>query len=982
MKSRQKRQLTLSLAFFLTVMLFCMLKAGAAETPLPSLPTTNIGHGPSDATVVIGLREDGGASYVTSVSAGTPVEISASIKADPEHIGQQADIFVARRIGKVFTIKNTDGVYVPWNKKIPELVPALEAVELTETIDVDVFSGELTETGPLFIYVAYMPYGSDGLIYNHKPGRFEITEKVPTPYEYFEANIAHRIIGTRCVVCHTAGGVADGRTSLLYERDADSAKLNFDILNEFFNSTDNAVDYILSKASGGEEHTGGIQLPVGSGDYKLLEQFLLLLDGAGGALGTPAGGDFFAAVTLQSRQETLRRAAILLAGRVPTESEKQAVASGNDATLRQVVKGLMEGENFHEFLLDAANDRLLVRGLGRDTRIIRECIECFPVFANALHDAEKRRVENGLAYPEQALNRQMDKAMIESPLELIAWVVENDLPFSEILTADYMMLNPLLNEMLGGTATFDDPDELWQYRPGKVEGMYLRDASMEVVFEQGIAAGRVDDPGDLHTVLPHAGVLSSRAFLTRYPTTATNRNRARARWTYYHFLDVDIERSAQRTTDPEALSDTNNPTMNNPNCSICHERMDPVAGAFQNYAPQGQYRAAFGGTDSLDDFYKYPEDGMTLYRDGDTWYRDMRAPGYLQKTAPDAANSLQWLAGEIVDDPGFLTAAVKFWWPAVTGGDVLLAPEVVTDADYAARLLAFEAQNSTIEALAASFQTSGMNVKDLLADLVMSPWFRAGTVADSELSPEITLAHEIAGLGGEKLLTPEQLQRKTRTLTGYTWLNIWNLFDNETYTDAMDRLYGKYYGGIDSNAVTTRTRQMTPMMGTVPIVHALEVSCPVVLREFILPDSRRKLFGGITPEATPENGENAIRQKLAELHEIMLGGTYAADDPAIDETYGLFVDSWNERRNSGIEPSLFNSVDYCPWGLDFTFGEGLDFEGGYVTLQIQTDGKPVLQYNEDFLPYLVEKARDPLYTKQAWRTVLAYLLSHYDYLYE
>ena len=59
--------------------------------------------------------------------------------------------------------------------------------------------------------------------------------------------------------------------------------------------------------------------------------------------------------------------------------------------------------------------------------------------------------------------------------------------------------------------------------------------------------------------LPHAGVLSTQAWLARYPSTDTNRNRARARWTYFHFLGVDIEKSAPRTTDPDALADTNNP---------------------------------------------------------------------------------------------------------------------------------------------------------------------------------------------------------------------------------------------------------------------------------------------------------------------------------------------------------------------------------------------------------------------------------------
>ena len=40
--------------------------------------------------------------------------------------------------------------------------------------------------------------------------------------------------------------------------------------------------------------------------------------------------------------------------------------------------------------------------------------------------------------------------------------------------------------------------------------------------------------------IPQAGLLTSLMLLNRYPTTATNRNRARARVVYDLFLDVDI----------------------------------------------------------------------------------------------------------------------------------------------------------------------------------------------------------------------------------------------------------------------------------------------------------------------------------------------------------------------------------------------------------------------------------------------------------
>ena len=130
------------------------------------------------------------------------------------------------------------------------------------------------------------------------------------------------------------------------------------------------------------------------------------------------------------------------------------------------------------------------------------------------------------------------------------------------------------------------------------------------VFENNPDFGhRVVDPGNLSTDYPHAGILNTTVFLLRYPTTPTNRNRARSRWTYYHFLGLDIEKSASRTTDPVALADTDNPTMKNPSCTVCHRVMDPVAGTFQNYGEKGEYRDQHKGLDSLDGFYKYPPDG-------------------------------------------------------------------------------------------------------------------------------------------------------------------------------------------------------------------------------------------------------------------------------------------------------------------------------------------------------------------------------------
>ena len=43
------------------------------------------------------------------------------------------------------------------------------------------------------------------------------------------------------------------------------------------------------------------------------------------------------------------------------------------------------------------------------------------------------------------------------------------------------------------------------------------------------------------TVVPSAGVISTHAFLARYPSTNTNVNRKRARFVFDYFLGIDIE---------------------------------------------------------------------------------------------------------------------------------------------------------------------------------------------------------------------------------------------------------------------------------------------------------------------------------------------------------------------------------------------------------------------------------------------------------
>ena len=81
--------------------------------------------------------------------------------------------------------------------------------------------------------------------------------------------------------------------------------------------------------------------------------------------------------------------------------------------------------------------------------------------------------------------------------------------------------------------------------------------------------------------LPHSGVITTPAWLNRWPTTTTNVNRARARMTYKFFLATDLLAVAERPIDPSSVTSTN-PTRDDQYCTSCHKILDPVASTFVN----------------------------------------------------------------------------------------------------------------------------------------------------------------------------------------------------------------------------------------------------------------------------------------------------------------------------------------------------------------------------------------------------------------
>jgi hypothetical protein len=144
------------------------------------------------------------------------------------------------------------------------------------------------------------------------------------------------------------------------------------------------------------------------------------------------------------------------------------------------------------------------------------------------------------------------------------------------------------------------------------------------------------------------------------------------------------------------------------------------------------------------------------------------------------------------------------------------------------------------------------------------------------------------------------------------------------------------------------------------------------------------------PKQSTANGVIAIKQKLVELHHELFGESYTINAPEISLAYDLFVESWDETRNL---PNAIWDYSSISWGPDITCNVRQDYEVG---VGLPTDISPfILQDNDwgsgpfpsvrlsdEMGEYLGQAGSDPRFTKRAWVTVMAYMLSHYDYLYE
>ncbi len=300
----------------------------------------------------------------------------------------------------------------------------------------------------------------------------------------------------------------------------------------------------------------------------------------------PSGGTVDA--VLLEPVARLVRVSMALRGVRPSVSDLQAIAADPER-LPEFVDDYLSDERFGETIREFANDALLV------------AIENpYPAI-------------DGLA---DQYGLEIARSVNAGPLRLVEYVVVNDRPFTDIVTADYSVVDATTAEFWG--AAFD---------PGA--------GTLQVADSQ---------PGP-----PAAGILSDGALFIRHRSDASNYHRGRANLISKallctDFLDRDIEvDSSINLADPDATSEA---VRSNPSCVGCHQSLDAMASFFWGWR----------GTINNNQITQYPLDTAWVPAQVDRWKTTTgRAPSYFGIAGDDLSDLGQLIA----DDPRFSLCAVR-----------------------------------------------------------------------------------------------------------------------------------------------------------------------------------------------------------------------------------------------------------------------------------------------------------------------------------
>ncbi len=660
-------------------------------------------------------------------------------------------------------------------------------------------------------------------------------------------------------------------------------------------------------------------------------------------------------VTALNPSTTLRKAALNLAGRMPTVTEQRFIDQNGEDGLLQALDSIMAEDTFYDRLEEIYNEFLLTdkyetrNGDNGGLQLLSQ--DDFPNRYWFQGDNTSVAENNQRCY-----RAVTNDAIAKEPLKLVTHLAKNNLPITGVVNADYIMVNWYSQKVYEAELVEGgNPDDVFTKATPAVQ-QSLKD-QYGWYCTGGNDTDLPYDPNDFRPAritkstewspsgTPHAGVLTSVMFLNRYPTTSTNRNRGRAKTVFDYFLDTDILAiDGERPDDSEGAEQFDNPTLENPGCYGCHYIMDPVASAFQHWTDSGRYIQSSKQT-----------------RDNSWDSNGILAPGLAGKVAPIAGAEsefktlVNWVGNEIAQDARYRRSVVRILYRGLVGTDPIRLEKGASSADRQA----YEAQRAILDAIAASMVNNQWNIKAAVKGIVMSPYYRAAAI--DENVPAVK-----ADTGAFRYLSPEQLQRKLKAVVGNTW------------SDLYDTRNSLLMGGMNSDDVTTRIDSPNGIMAAMQQRMAIEMACQSVAIDFKRVANslvnERVLFPYVALDTAPKNEDgvdnaaniSAIKQNIQFLHWRLLGEDLAVSDAEINHTYDVFYQVWQQGNALlNLPRAERDLLDPRPTT--------------WLTWNCQARHDPATGAE---LPDEERINQDPNYVVRAWIAVMTYLLSDYRFIYE
>jgi hypothetical protein len=603
---------------------------------------------------------------------------------------------------------------------------------------------------------------------------------------YFTGQVMGRVLQPICANCHAAGGAAQTTSFRVTAGDPLATQASVAL---FVDRQDPDASRILAKPRNLVPHGGGQQLAPGSETEQILARWAAMV-----AAGQQCGAQADVPLVPLPAGELLTRAAMDLRGMRPAPAELDAVEA-DPSSYEAIVDAYLHSPEFLEEVKDLYDDALLVRREDED---------------------DQARDETSAIYGEA--------------LELIAWIVANDRPFTEIGTADYTVANAL----------------------------FQRDAD-RMPFPMEPVVGAAWQPTHYLDGRPHAGVLSTSAFYEVWDTNNTNKNRRRAnRWSIlfhcYNFLDtpVDVTRNVDNN-DADAVLEA---VTTRPDCKGCHDRLDPLASFLF----------------PMDNVSRLEDTSANAFFSGnpERWRRANRRPPAVYGVP---GTDLRDMGRLLTRHPKFAECQTRRAFQLLFLRQPTTTAELTTAADLAGRW----------------GPEDGYDFRTLVKRWMLSDVYRGRPETDDpawvrRVSPE-RLERLVADLTGFVWTRdPENNQDPTDPLSDPPRTE-----PVPRLTSEAGGGFKVILGGVNGVNVSARSYSLNASVAVVHRKLAALAADHVVQTDLALPDAERKLLAGVRGDEDPVEDEAAVRAAIVRLTRRLYSQRLAPDAPQVDGWLRLYA---------------------------------------------------------------------------------------------